>query len=118
MIFKDLINQLKKVKTEKDITPDLSFELTAAAIASQMMALNMQYDDLDPEEAFDMVRSMILRQLDGILIDSIMSDDPFNDELDMNADNPMGDPILKEAIQKAMNEYNQRLEKEPKLKKI
>ena len=75
MIFKDLINTLKKVKTEKDITPDLSFDLTAAAIASHMLILDMQYDDIDPEEAFDMVRSMILKQLDGILIDSIMNED-------------------------------------------
>ena len=117
MIFKNLINQLKKVKTEKDITPELSFELTAAAIASHMMAIDTQHEDIEPDEAFDMVRSMILRQLDGILIDSIMSDEPFNDE-NINGDSPMDDPILNEAIQKAMNEYNERLEKETKLKKI
>jgi hypothetical protein len=116
MIFKDLINKLKKVKIEKDINPDLAFELTAAAIDSHMMALDTQYEKLDPEEAFDMVRSMILKQLDGILIDSIMNNN--DDGLNMNPDSPMDDPILNSAIQKAMDEYNDRLEKKPNLKKV
>ena len=118
MIFKDLINKLKKVKTEKDINPDLAFELTAAAIATHMMAIDTQHEELDPEEAFDLVRSMILKQLDGILIESIMSNDGFDDELDMNEDSPMDDPILNSAIQKAMDEYNDRLDNKPSLKKV
>ena len=111
MIFKDLITKLKKVKTENDINPDLAFELTAAAIASHMLVLDKQHDDLDPEESFDITRSMILKQLDSILIDSIMNENGFDNELNMNGENPMDDPILNEAIKKAMNEYNDRLKK-------
>jgi hypothetical protein len=118
MIFKDLIKELKKVKTEKDITPDLSFELTAAAIASHMQNLEVQYNDIDPEEVFDMTRSIILKQLDGYLIDLIMDNDDLDNELDIKGNNPMNDPILNSAIQKAMDEYNNRLEKKPNMKKV
>jgi hypothetical protein len=116
MIFKNLINDLKKVKADKDITPELSFDLTDAAIDSHMQGL-MQYDELSPEEAFDMTRSMMLKQLDSVLIDLIMDEDPA-DQLNMNGDNPMDDPILNQAIQKAMTEYNDRLEKNPNMKKV
>ena len=117
-MFNDIINKLKKVKTEEDISPDLSFELTAAAITSHMQCLDMQYDDLSHEEALDMTRSMILKQLDGILIELYMNNDDLDDDFGTNKGSPMDDPILNEAIQKAMNEYNVRLEKKPTMKKV
>lgn len=110
MIFKDLIAQLKKVKTEKDITEDLALELIDAGIFSNMNSLNKEYGDMDPQEAFEMTRSAVLRQLDAVLISMITGDD-FEGPNDMPS--PMDDPKLNKAIQKAMDEYNDRIDNNP-----
>jgi len=120
MIFKELISILKKVKTEKDLTEEVSAELTSAAVFAQMNSL-IQEHDAEPEEAFEITRTIILKHLDMILMDMVT--DPFegleDDDID-NMPSPMDDPILNASIQKAMEEYNDRLDKKnpPSLKKV
>ena len=74
-MFSNLIQELQKVRTEQDITPELAGELTAAAIASTMQSLYLQDDDIDEETAFEMTRTTLLRQLDGVLLSIIAGDD-------------------------------------------
>lgn len=65
-------------------------------------------EDMEPEEAFEMTRSMILREMDAVLLG--LRHDLFDDENEQlfNDRNPMNDPKLNNALQKAFDDYNKR----------
>lgn len=112
--FKELIKDLQKVKSQKDITEDLVAHLMQAAFAAQMSNFASVSNPPSPQEAFEMTRMICLRELDYLLLE-IMEEDDFDDDddfpegMDPDFPSPMDDPQLKADIQKAMEAYNARL---------
>ena len=111
--FKELIKDLQKVKSKKDITEDLVAHLLQAAFGAQM-TIFANKGAVSPQEAFEMTRMICLRELDYLLLE-IMDEDDFDDDddfplgMDLDLPSPMDDPQLKADIQKAMEAYNARL---------
>jgi hypothetical protein len=117
MLFKELIDQLKKVKKPEDITDELAAELTIAAIAANMSTFQ-QMEDASPNEAFLMTRTIILTHLDNVLIDLYDTNelDDDDDDYDLDFDttslfSPMNDPQFQKDMQKVMDDYNKRISK-------
>lgn len=112
--FKELIKDLQKVKSKKDITEDLVAHLMQAAFGAQMTVFARNSNPPSPQEAFEMTRMICLRELDYLLLE-IMDEDDFDDDedfpggMDPDFSSPMDDPQLKADIQKAMEAYNARL---------
>jgi hypothetical protein len=113
MIFKDLITQLKKVKSENDITEELAINLTSEAISACMTSFLNEYEDIEPDDAFDMTRASILRQLDMILL-TMAGKIELPDDFDMESDQStpaFGDSKLHDEMAKVIESYNLRVEK-------
>lgn len=106
--FKELIKDLQKVKSKKDITDDLVAHLMQAAFGAQMTIFAGK-GTASPEEAFEMTRMICLRELDYLLLEIMDEDDDFPVGMDPDFPSPMDDPQLKADIQKAMEAYNARL---------
>lgn len=113
MLFKELIDLLKKVKTQKDINEQVAQEVSAAAAAIQM-SLYVQEPDIDPREALNMARMSILALFDEILLD-IELDEDMDEDIPMfpgeHPDSPMSDPIFKQDMDRAIEAYNKRVTK-------
>jgi hypothetical protein len=113
--FKELIKDLQKVKSKKDITDDLVAHLMRAAFGAQMSIFARNSNPMSPQEAFEMTRMICLRELDYLLLEIMDGDDFDDDDLSVGTDpnflSPMDDPQLKADIQKAMEAYNARLGK-------
>ena len=77
--FKELIKDLQKVKSQKDITEDLVAQLMQAAFAAQMSNFARVSNPPSPQEAFEMTRMICLRELDYLLLE-IMEEDDFDDD--------------------------------------
>jgi hypothetical protein len=110
MLFKDLIDQLKKVKKPEDITDDLAAELVLAGISANMFIFQ-EHEEASPDDAFQMTRTIILTHLDNILIGMYENDDP-DDELDFDTTDllsPMNDPQFQKDMQKLIDDYNKRI---------
>lgn len=69
MLFEDLIQQLKKVKTEKDITPQLHDELINAGIVCVMCNIKEELKIKDDLVALELARGVVLKHFDTILLD-------------------------------------------------
>ena len=80
MVFKELINTLKKVKTEDDITPEVIELLTNMTIAANMTFNAKTHDQIDTDkQLFNITRMVILNHLDNYLLG--MQDDIDFDQL-------------------------------------
>jgi hypothetical protein len=110
--FKELIADLKKVKSKKDISEDLVAHLLTAAFGAQMTIL-ARNGAHSPQEAFEITRMVCLRELDYLLLEIMDDEDDFDDDdvIPFIPDSPMNDPQLKADIQKAMDAYNDRLKR-------
>ena len=107
MIFKELINDLKKIKTHDDINEDTPDHLTAAAIGAYLTFFSKESDIIDEHEAFEMTRSLILKQLDFVLLE-IMDQPSMGMENDPNS--PINDPDFNKSMQKAIEKYNKKMD--------
>ncbi len=113
MIFKDLIEQLKKVKKPEDLSFELAEELVSAGISS-LISIEMQEDeDLEVSEAFDETRLLVLKMFDVILLDIMMNQIQEDEEQNnvLNDFSPMHDDDFRANIQKAVEEYNRKIDK-------
>ncbi|NRA12060.1 MAG: hypothetical protein HRT57_08925 [Crocinitomicaceae bacterium] len=110
MIYKELIQALKKVKTYDDISEELLTELSSVTIDTHMQ-LYLSEDETEPEQAFEMTRMSILKMLDFTMLDIVTSEEPeeYGDMPNIN-DLPFGDPLLKNQLSKAFEEYNKRMD--------
>lgn len=77
-MFTDLITELKKVKTEKDITPELTEMITDMAIATNMTLNTNLHGVQDDKQVFNMARMVILNHFDNYLL--AISDEENFDE--------------------------------------
>ena len=68
MIYKELTEQLNKVKKENDITPDLAEELTLYALQSNMISLENKHPNMNQKQVFNMARMQVLNQFDNLLL--------------------------------------------------
>lgn len=68
MLFKDLIQLLKTVKTIDDLNPDIVEELTTAAVFSNMNSIERLSPNLNTKEAFNLARLQVLNQFDNLLL--------------------------------------------------
>lgn len=110
MIYKELIKDLKKVKTYEDISEDVTFELTAATIGAHMQ-LYLSEEHVLPEEAFEMTRMSILKELDLVMLEmNQMPMDDMDGDIPNIEDLPFGDPLLKNQLTKAFEQYNKRMD--------
>ena len=115
MIFKELIDQLKKVKTENDISGELANEIIVAGIAMLMSEQAKENPDSDPLDDFIETRTIVLTLFDGVLQNILNEveeddDDEFPDFNGMHAENsPMSDPQFKADMEKAIIAYNKRI---------
>jgi len=68
MLFKQLIDELKKVKSEKDITPELTKTINNVTVAINMTnshkTLGLEHD----KDIFDAARAAVLDTFDNHLI--------------------------------------------------
>lgn len=111
MVFKDLIEELKKIKKTEDLTFEVAEELVTAGITS-LMSIEMQEDeDLVILEAFDESRLLVMKMFDVILLDITMNKYKENELHDLSDLSPMHDEEFKADIEKAIQEYNQRVKK-------
>ena len=110
--FKELIKDLQKVKSKKDISEDLVEHLLKAAFGAQI-TIFANKGAASPQEAFEMTRMICLRELDYLLLEIMDGEDEedFDDPMDIDFGSPMDDPQLRADIQKAMEAYNARLGK-------
>jgi hypothetical protein len=83
-----------------------------------MQFLVTRYEDLNSEHTFNITRSMILKQLDNTLVKIFINEDAFYEELDLDDENLINDPILNQDFQKEMKKYNNQLDKNPNMKKV
>ena len=113
MVYKQLIEQLKKVKTEKQISKGLAIMLTQVAIDAHMTSYLKDHKDIDPEEALDMTRMSMLKEADFVLLDiheqfNNFTGDP--DQIPSLENMPFGDDTLKKQLDKAFKDYNKRMD--------
>lgn len=108
--FKELIRDLQKIKSKKDISEDLVEHLLKAAFGAQM-SIFAHKGTVSPEEAFEMTRMICLRELDFLLLEIMdeEAEEDFDDSMDDKFGSPMDDIQLRADIQKAMEAYNSRL---------
>jgi len=119
MIYKELINELKKVKRPEQMTEEL-LEMMTSATMDAHMGMYLQDEDVMPFEAIEMTRIGLLKELDFMLLDlhQMINDNAENGGVPDLANAPIGDDILKKELEKAFEDYNKRLGKEPKLRKL
>jgi hypothetical protein len=111
MIFKDLIDTLKKIKKPEDLTFEVAEQLVTAGITS-FMSVEMQEDEdeeLEVVEAFDQTRMFVMKIFDVILLDIMMNQLQDSDLDELSDSSPMHDDDFRANIQKAIEEYNKRL---------
>jgi hypothetical protein len=110
MIYKELLEALKKVKTYEDISEELATELSSVTIDAHMQ-LYLSEGETEPEEAFEMTRMSILKMLDFTMLDIVTGQDDHEDGDIPNFENlPFGDPLLKNQLAKAFEQYNKRMD--------
>lgn len=120
MIYKELINELKKVKRPEHMTEEL-LEMMTSATMDAHVGMYLQDEDVMPFEAIEMTRIGLLKELDFMLLDlhQMINQNTTNEQILDLSNAPIGDDILKEQLDKAFNDYNERLDKEPtKLRKL
>jgi hypothetical protein len=106
MIFKDLIDTLKKIKKPEDLTFEVAEQLVTAGITS-FMSVEMQEDEdeeLEVVEAFDQTRMFVMK-----IFDVMMNQLQDSDLDELSDSSPMHDDDFRANIQKAIEEYNKRL---------
>jgi hypothetical protein len=70
-MYKELIRELKKVKTEKDVTVELTELLTDMAIATNMINNQNEHGTEDSKELFNISRMVILNHFDNYLLSMV-----------------------------------------------
>ena len=68
MIYEDLIKELKKVKSEKDVTVEITELITDMAIATNMINIENRVGSRTDKEVFNMARMTVLNHFDNYLL--------------------------------------------------
>lgn len=68
MVYGDLIKELKKIKSEEDITVEITELITDVAIATNMINIENQFNPRTDKEVFNMARMTVLNHFDNYLI--------------------------------------------------
>ena len=112
MIFKELIEDLKKVKSEKNISQELASDLFNGAIQAQLTVFANE-GKLNSQEAFDMTRMLVLKALDLVLLEILEDEHPDDEGLPLGFDlgSPTNDQQFNADIEKAIEAYNDRISK-------
>ena len=112
MVYKQLIDELKKIKNGTQVSSETANTLTDAAIQTYMQ-LYKEHEGVAPEDALDMARASILKECDFVLLDihEQYRNMEINDDQIPSLENlPFGDDLLKKQIDKVFKDYNKRIE--------
>lgn len=73
-MFKDLITHLKTVKTEHDLTSELTDELFNAGIVSAIHLVLQEQPTSTTSDAIEVARMTMLKHFDILLMDAILNE--------------------------------------------
>jgi hypothetical protein len=74
LLFHELIEQLKKVKSERDVSPELVEELISASIAGAVLLVQEDKKDTPNMEALEVARMIVLKNFDKIIINTMLDE--------------------------------------------
>ena len=67
-MFDQLITALEKVKSEKQITPEIAELITDHAIVANMISIEKKHGKMNEKEMFNLARFQVLNHFDNYLL--------------------------------------------------